>query len=495
MTNRKIPLIASVALAAVVAAGAAWAIAPMLPTSPLLGHASDLPIAARPAAWAGGQSIADIVQKVEPSVVTITVDEAPQPVSMQGNPFGNSPMGEFFRQFMGPQAQQAPAEHSQALGSGFLIDAKGDILTNNHVVAGGTRFTVEFSDKSIAQAHLVGTDPATDLAVIHVDKMPATAPLVFADSSATRVGDPVIAIGDPYGVGETVTSGVISARGRSLGTSSYVDYIQTDAPINEGNSGGPLLDYSGHVVGVNSAIFSPSGGNVGIGFAIPSNTARQVAQDILRSGKVTRAWLGAAVQDVTPQIAAAAGLAKAEGAIIAQVDPNGPSAGRLQSGDIVTAFNGQPVHEARDLSMAASQAQIGSTASLTVIRQGREQQLTIQMGRLPSQQDAANQPAGSNPGGESAPKLGVTVSPLDNNARQQLGLASNVTGALVTNVDPNGAAAHAGLAAGDVIERVGNNPVTNGRSLASALGGTRNDTALLLIDRGGQQHFLAVPLG
>lgn len=494
MTNRKTTLVVSVAAAAVVAAGAAWAVAPMLPNSPLLPHAADAPIAAQPAAWAGGESIADIVQKVEPSVVTITVDEAPQQVSMRGNPFGNSPMGEFFRQFMGPQVQQGQTEHTEALGSGFLIDSKGDILTNNHVVDGGTRFTVEFSDKTIAEAKLVGTDPATDLAVIHVDKTPATAPLTFANSSKIRVGDPVIAIGDPYGVGETVTSGVISARGRSLGTSSYVDYIQTDAPINEGNSGGPLLDYSGQVVGINSAIFSPSGGNVGIGFAIPSNTAIQVVNDILRDGKVTRAWLGAAVQDVTPQIAAAAGLTKAEGAIIAQVDPNGPSAGKLKTGDIVTGFDGQTIHQARDLSMDASQAKIGSNARLTVIRQGRQQDISVKMARLPSQENAQTQVSG-NRGSETAPKLGVTVSPLDGEARQQLGLANNTQGALITDIDPNGAAAHAGISAGDVIEQVGNTPVTNGRSLASALGKTQNDTALLLIDRGGQRHFLAVPLG
>ena len=245
---------------------------------------------------------------------------------------------------------------------------------------------------------------------------------------------------------------------------------------------------------MNSAIFSPSGGNVGIGFAIPSNTARQVVNEILRNGKVTRAWLGAAVQDVTPQIAAAAGLTKAEGAIIAQVDPNGPSAGQLKTGDIVTGFDGNadPRGARPQHGRVASQDRID--CQLTVIRQGHQQTVAINMGRLPSEENARTQLTSGN-GSETAPKLGVSVSPLDGNARQQLGLASNTQGALITDVDPDGAAAHAGIASGDVIEQVGNTPVTNGRSLASALSKTRNDTALLLIDRGGQRHFLAVPLG
>ena len=494
---------------AALAAGAAWAMAPMLPASPLEAHGARHLIDARPAAWNGGNSIADIVEQVEPAVVTITVEQAPQPVDLQGSQqFGGDnegPLGEFFRQFMGQgqgqgQGQgpgpfrQAPQERGQALGSGFLVDGSGDILTNNHVVDGGSRFTVEFADKSIAQATLVGTDPATDLALIHVDKVPSVTPLGFADSDHLRVGDPVIAIGDPYGVGETVTAGVISARGRSLGNSSYVDYLQTDAPINQGNSGGPLLDYSGHVVGVNSAIFSPSGGNVGIGFAIPANTAREIVGQLKAKGSVSRAWLGAGIQDVTPQIASAAGLDKAEGAIVAQVDDSGPAAGKLKPGDIVLAFDGTPIREARDLSMAASHAAIGSEAQLTVVRQGARQDIGIKMARL--QQPGAQTLASSGSGtSEAAPRLGVTVSSLDGDARRQLGLDDDAQGAVITSTDPEGAGAHAGLQPGDVIEQVGNTPVSDGPSLAKALGQTRNDTALLLVERSGQQRFLAVPLG
>jgi serine protease Do len=498
-TPRKATLLATAG--ATLAAVGAWAASPYLPQPPSAPHGDSRPIAARPAAWDGGHSIADIVEQVEPAVVTITVDEAAQPVGLRGNPFGQDddavpggPIGDMLSQLFGGGMHPMPQERGKALGSGFLIDDNGDILTNQHVVDGGAHFTVEFSDKSIAEATLVGTDPETDLALIHVDKHPALTPLQFADSDHLRVGDPVIAIGDPYGVGQTVTSGVISARGRSLGNSSYVDYLQTDAPINEGNSGGPLLDYSGQVVGVNSAIFSPSGGNVGIGFAIPSNTAHEVVQQLKSGGKVTRAWLGAGVQDVTPQIAAAAGLDKAEGAIISQIDPNGPSAGKLKPGDIVLGFNDTPINEARDLSMAASHGKIGSEAELHIIRQGTRETIPIKLGRLAARGDrnAAAQPGTS---GDSAPKLGVTVTPLDPDSRQQLGLSDAVNGVLVTGTDPDGAGARAGLAAGDVIEQAGGVQVSDGRSLAAALGKVRNDTALLLVDRNGQRTFLAVPLG
>jgi serine protease Do len=492
--ERKYLVTSGLCAAALLTGAIGWSLSPLLPSSPLQSRAGSWPIAAKPASWQGGNSIADIVEQIEPSVVSITVEQQAQPASFEGDPFGgDSPFGDFMQQFMGPGGQRPdPNEHSEALGSGFVVDDRGDILTNNHVVEGGTRFTIEFSDKSIAEAKLVGTDPQTDLALLHVDKMPAVRPLVLADSDHLRVGDPVIAIGDPYGVGQTVTAGVVSARGRSLGNSSYVDYIQTDAPINQGNSGGPLLNYSGEVVGVNSAIYSPSGGNVGIGFAVPSNNARQVVDALRREGKVTRAWLGVGIQDVTPAIAAAAGLAKAEGAIITSVEGTGPSAGKLEAGDIVTGFNGASIHEARDLSRIASAAAIGKDANLQIIRQGQQKALTIRMGRLAK--DGATTTREQPTGGQSSPKLGVTAVPLDDGARESLGLNRNATGVVLSDVAPDGPAGRAGLQRGDVIEKIGGDPVRDNAGVANALSKSRNDTALILINRDGIEHFVAVPL-
>ncbi len=487
------PLI--IGAAALLAGTAGWSLSPLFPSSPLTLAANPAPIMARPAAWQGG-SIADIVERAEPAVVTITVTQQAQPVGFSGGPMSENdgPFGDLLRQFMGggQMLQQRPSQRSEVLGSGFLIDDKGDILTNNHVVEGGSNFTVEFSDKSIAKATLVGTDPQTDLAVIHVDKVPAAQPLALADSDRLRVGDPVIAIGDPYGVGQTVTTGVVSARGRSLGTSSYVDYIQTDASINQGNSGGPLLDYAGSVVGVNSAIFSPTGGNVGIGFAVPSNTVRTVVNALRSHGKVTRAWLGVGIQDVSPSIAAAAGLAKADGAIVTAVDASGPSAGKLKAGDIITRFNGTDIHEARDLSRVASTAEIGNLAKLDILRQGQSEQIDVKMGRLAA--DSPQRPGVRNGSGEATPKLGLSGAPLNNDLRSELGLDHDTNGVVVKEVDPDGPAAQSGIRPGDVIERVGNQDVDDIPTLAQAVGKSRNDTALLLVNRGGNEQFVAVPL-
>lgn len=490
------PLLAGLVAATALAGAIGWTVSPWLPASPLLAAAPDHGIDARPVAYPdSGHSVADLVASVQPAVVSITVEEESQPASFSGNAVGGSPFEDFFRQFMGnaPSAPTGP-EHVEALGSGFVIDTKGDILTNNHVVDHGTRFMIEFSDKSIAEAKLVGTDPQTDLAVLHVDKMPSITPLSLADSDRLRVGDPVIAIGNPYGVGQTVTAGLVSARGRTLGNSSYVDYIQTDAPINQGNSGGPLLDYSGHVVGVNSAIFSPNGGSVGIGFAVPSNTVRKVVNDLRDNGHVTRAWLGVGIQDVTPAIAAAAGLDRAEGAIVTTVAGDGPSAGKLRPGDIVTRFGDTDIREARDLSQAASSAPIGKDSSIAIVRQGKAQTVAVRLGKL------ADRGGGIDPGNDgqadqTAKPLGLSAQPLDEDMRNRLGLSHGQAGMVVTDIDPDGPAARAGIRPGDVIERIGDASVGNAADLNKALEQSRNNTALLLLNRQGNEGFLAVPLG
>ena len=483
--------------AAAIAAAATWGLSPYLPDAAQLSRAS-VPspvINANPAAYQRDPNgIADVVAAAQPAVVSITVEQEARPVSF-GSGLGDAdPFSELFRQFMGRGGlERVPREGAMALGSGFLINDNGDILTNNHVVEDGKRFMVEFSDKTIAEAKLVGSDPQTDLALLHVDKKPNVAPLTLADSDKLRIGDSVIAIGNPYGVGQTVTTGIVSARGRSLGTSSYVDYIQTDAPINQGNSGGPLLDYAGHVVGVNSAIYSPNGGSVGIGFAVPSNTVSQVVRQLRTEGMVTRAYLGVSIQDVTPSIAAAAGLEKAEGAIVTTVSGDGPSAGKLKVGDIVTRFDETPIHEGRDLSLAASSAKVGEIADVGIMRQGKKMDVKVKLGKLDSAR--AETPAKSGSGtGHLAPKLGLSVAPLSS-MRERIGAPSDINGVVVVAVDEDGPADHAGIQAGDIIERVGDQNVSNGAELADALTQIRQNTALLLVNRRGSTSFLTVELG
>lgn len=498
MLSKRRAYLLSLGGAAAVAATATWGLSPYLPDASQLASTSSQThiIKAEPAAFRGDPNgVADVVAAAQPAVVSITVEQEARPVGFGGSFGEGDPFGEMFRQFMGRGGgmEQAPREQSSALGSGFLINENGDILTNNHVVENGKRFMVEFSDKSIAEAKLVGSDPQTDLALLHVDKRPDITPLSLADSDKLRVGDSVIAIGNPYGVGQTVTTGIISARGRSLGTSSYVDYIQTDAPINQGNSGGPLLDYAGHVVGVNSAIYSPNGGSVGIGFAVPSNTIGKVVQQLRAEGKVTRAYLGIGIQDVTPSIAAAAGLQKAEGAIVTTVSDDGPSAGKLKAGDIVTRFDGAAIREGRDLSRAASSARIGEIANLDIMRQGKAMQIKIKTAKLQSAKTEPVQNTGSSQG-QKTPKLGLSIAPLSE-VRDQIGAPANLTGVVVVDVDQDGPAAHAGIRSGDVIERVGDRSVTDASELTSALAKIRAHTALILVNRQGNKSFLTVELG
>ncbi len=497
MSNKRHTYLLGLGGAAAIAAAATWGLSPYLPDAAALTgvHGSSPVITASPASYRPDPNgIADVVATVQPAVVSITVEQEAKPVSFGGGFGDNDPFSEMFRQFMGRDGvERGPRVGATALGSGFLINDNGDILTNNHVIEDGKRFMVEFSDKTIAEAKLVGSDPQTDLALLHVDKKPAVTPLTLADSDKLRIGDSVIAIGNPYGVGQTVTTGIISARGRSLGTSSYVDYIQTDAPINQGNSGGPLLDYAGHVVGVNSAIYSPNGGSVGIGFAVPSNTVSQVVRQLRADGRVTRAYLGVAIQDVTPSIAAAAGLAKAEGAIVTTVSSDGPSVGKLKTGDIVTRFDDIPIHEGRDLSLAASSAKVGHMADIGIMRQGNRMDIKVKLGKLESAKAETRLGSGTDTG-HTAPKLGLSVAPLSS-MRDRIDAPADIHGVVVVAVDEDGPADHAGIQPGDIIERVGDQNVSNGEELASALARSRHNTALVLLNRQGNNSFVTVELG
>ncbi|GGA25006.1 DegQ family serine endoprotease [Dyella nitratireducens] len=406
-------------------------------------------------------SLAPMLEKVTPAVVNISSKTR---VRVR-NPFFDDPV---FRQFFGLQG--TPREQvEQSLGSGVIVDAaKGYILTNNHVVGGADDITVTLQDGRNFKGTLVGTDPATDVAVVKInaDKLQA---LPISDSSSLRVGDFVVAVGEPFGLGQTVTSGIVSALGRSgLGGSSFQNFIQTDASINPGNSGGPLVNLRGELVGINTMILSPSGGNVGIGFAIPSNVATEVMQQLIEHGKVSRGSLGAQTQDITPNIARVLNLKSNEGAVVTRVLP-GSAAERagLQEGDVITAVNGQALHDSGDLTNAIGLLPANSTVNLSTLRSGATRKVTAQL---------TPQKIATLDGAKLDPRLtGVTFSDLSDEQASQ-----GMTGVVAAAVNPNSRAAQAGLSSGDVIVGVGNRRITSLRDL-QGLAAARPRQLVLLV--------------
>jgi serine protease Do len=409
-------------------------------------------------------SFGPVIKKVAPSVVNIytakTVKE-----NLRVSPFFDDP---FFRDFFGLPFgyQNVPRERrEQSLGSGVIVTEDGYILTNNHVVDGADEIKVAFNDdKTTYTARVVGKDPQTDIAVIKIEgkNFPA---ITTTDSDNVGVGDVVLAIGNPFGVGQTVTMGIVSAKGRAgMGIVDYEDFIQTDASINPGNSGGALVDAAGRLVGINTAILSRSGGNQGIGFAVPINLARYVMERLVADGKVTRGYLGVMIQPVTPELAKEFKLADSQGALIGEVTKDSPAeeAG-LKEGDVVVEFNGKKVADSRQLRLLVAQTPPGSRASLKIIRNGKEQSLTVKLGELSAEGMArAGGPSGGlRRGPETDPLDGVTVDDLDVRARRQFNIPGYVQGAVVTDVDPASPAAAAGLRPGDVLLEINRQPVRN----------------------------------
>jgi serine protease Do len=449
-----------------------------------------------PVPLAQAVSFADVVAATKPAVVMISVEiERPAgPVALPGQ--GGDPE-EFLRRFFGegPGGQPAP-ERGHGLGSGFIIDAGGTIVTNNHVVEGATAITVTLDDGRELAAELVGRDPKTDLAVIRVD---AGAPLPFVPwgpSDDLRLGDPVVAIGNPFGVGTTVTSGIVSAFGRDLRSGPYDDFIQIDAAINRGNSGGPLFDVFGRVVGVNSAIYSPSGGSVGVGFAIPSSLAEGVVARLAEDGTVERGYLGVQLQPVTGDIASALGLPDRAGAIVADVVPDSPAAAAgLRQGDVILSLDGTAVGEPKDLSRMVADTAAGTDATLSVWRDGKAAEVAIEVGLLP-QDEVAAAPQAAPQSAEAG--LGLALSDLTPQIRRGLGLPEDVAGAVIAAVAEDSPAADEGLRPGDVILSVNTVAVTDADTtiaaiMAAAEGG--RDSVLLLVGRGSDTMFVALPLG
>ena len=416
-----------------------------------------------------GASYAPVVKKVAPSVVKVQVTEKAKEVATpELPPFLNQPG---FREFFGEQFgfnqpgrrgtfRQPP---QQGLGSGVIVSADGYVLTNSHVVKGADTIKVTFGDGRELTAKVVGADPQTDLAVIKVDAKDLPA-ITFTDSDKVEVGDMVLAVGNPFGIGQTVTSGMVSGLGRATMGLDYEDFIQTDAAINPGNSGGALVDAQGRLVGVNTAILSRSGGFQGIGFAIPANLARNVMEQLVTTGKVVRGYLGVSMQDISTELAREFKMETRSGALVAEVVPDSPAdkAG-LKAGDVITALDGKPMKDGRNIKLAVANYAPGQKLSADVLRDGKKMNVDITVTARPSEQSLARGSGrgGPNFGAEDTGTLnGVGVGDLDVQTRREFEIPSKIRGALVTSVEPNSAAAAAGLEPGDVIQEINRQPVT-----------------------------------
>ncbi len=435
-------------------------------------------------------SYAPIVQKVSPAVVKIETTETIERPQGQEFPGFND---QLFRQFFGqalPQHESAP-EVEHGLGSGVIVTKNGYILTNNHVVDGAKDLKVTLPDGRIFTAKVVGHDEKTDIAVIKIDAQDL--PVVpMADSKIVEVGDVVLAVGNPFGVGETVTEGIVSAKNRGgMGIEHYEDFIQTDAAINPGNSGGALVDIDGRLIGINTAIMSRSGGSQGVGFAIPSDEARNVMESLIKYGHVTRGYLGVMIQDITPELAQQFELKNEHGALVGEVEPNSPGheAG-LKEGDVIVNFNGDQIADSRQLQLDVAETKPGAKVPVTIVRNGDEKNMDITIKPLPGSDEVADN--GSQDDKDNGTLNGVTVDNLNQQARQQFNIPDDVNGAVITQVDPTSASAQAGLQAGDVIESINRQPVKNADDAVQMTEHPKSKQTLVRIWGNGGSHYVVV---
>ncbi len=464
--------------------------------------AGTAPAAAAVAGSALPVSFADIIEKVSPAVVNIRVmARVPaSPARMDPREFrGPEHMPEFFRRFFGDEfgkrfggdhGRRSGQHRMQGMGSGFIIDKGGYIVTNDHVVRGAEKILVTLKDEEQYEATLIGRDRKTDLALIKIEADRDLPFVPFGNSDTARVGDWVVAVGNPFGLDHTVTAGIISARGRAIGNGPYDDFLQIDAPINKGNSGGPAFNLRGEVIGVNTAIFSPTGGSVGIGFAIPSSLAENVIADLKDDGRVERGWLGVNIQRVNKDMAASLNLDKARGAIVSRVIPDSPAAeAGLEQGDVILAVDGRRVRTVRALPRLIAGIEGGKSAKLTVWRDGKEKTVRVKIGRMPESMRLS--------GGGEAEVQGMQLSSLDPAVRRAYGIGDDIAGVVVTGVAADSWAAKKGLTAGDVIVSVGNTLVSSPADVAARIGQAkqqRQKVVLLLINREAQERFVALPL-
>ena len=481
---------------------------------------------AAPAAFARATpaSFADLAAGLLPAVVNISSSETVKPGSGDDDDSGGdnapaapspfppgSPFEKFFHDYMNRQhgggggddaapdggGDDAGPRKMQSLGSGFVIDPSGLVVTNNHVIAGADEITVTLQDNTVLKARVVGHDDRTDLALLQVKSDKKLTAVAFGDSDKSRVGDWVLAIGNPFGLGGTVTAGIVSARGRDIQQGPYDDFIQTDAPINRGNSGGPLFDMDGAVVGINTAIYSPSGGSIGIGFSIPSNEAKLVVDQLRRFGRARRGWIGVRVQAVTQDIATSLKRASTEGALVAGVDAKGPAAtAGLHTGDVILAFNNVPLHEMRTLPRTVAETAIGTVVPVQIVRGGTEQILHLTVAELPDDAKPQAAPAAKAPAAKPKPPgaaiagLGLTLAPLDDALRSKYGIAADATGAVITGVAKTGPVADR-LRPGDVVVEVDQTEIKRpedvDRAISNARGARRPSLLMLVMDKDGQR--------
>ncbi|MGH6770798.1 MAG: Do family serine endopeptidase [Xanthobacteraceae bacterium] len=454
---------------------------------------------------------ADIVERVKPAVISVRVrmNAKSSRMSMDDLPFPQgSPMDRFFRRFGFPddpseggarperrgqqQKREAPGRRVTGQGSGFFISADGYAVTNNHVVNNADSVQVTSDDGKTHTARVIGTDPRTDIALIKVDGRNDFPHVSFAEKPS-RIGDWVLAVGNPFGLGGTVTAGIVSASGRDIGAGPYDDFIQIDAPVNRGNSGGPTFDVNGRVIGVNTAIFSPSGGNVGIAFAIPAATVKSVVGQLKDHGAVTRGWIGVQIQPVTAEIAESLNMKEAQGALVAEPQPGSPAVtAGIRAGDVITAVDGKPVKDARELARTIGAMAPNTTIKLTLLRDGKATTLSLTLGELPAQRQARATPERSKQDrGMEVPRLGLTLAPAGEVA------GSGKEGVVVTNVEPNGVAAEHGFRTGDVIMEVAGRRVNNPGDVRNAIGEAQKDgkrTVLLRVRSGDGIKFVAIRL-
>jgi serine protease Do len=444
--------------------------------------------AAAPALADAPRSYADLAALVMPGVVNISTDKV---VEMPDwHPMMNDPM---FRRFFGdPESPDQQEQIERSLGSGVIISADGYILTSNHVIERASKIRVLFGDSKELEAKIVGQDERTDVALIKVESDEALPFLRIGDSDALRIGDQVMAVGNPFGVGQTVTLGIVSAVGRSIGLIDYEDFIQTDASINPGNSGGALVDMNGALVGINTAILSRSGGSQGVGFAIPSNMAVTIKDMLVKHGKVQRAWLGVITAEVDQTMAEALGMKAPRGVLISTVNEGTPAAkAGMQENDVILQVDGQPVNSVSDLRNTISLSGVGHDAKLLVLRDGRERQLTVTLGELPEDPTAAAAPKDEGEGADGIE--GVTVRELNSTLRQRLRLAEGIEGVVVAEVAQTSNASHRGLRQGDVIVEVAREPVATLDDYRRLVKKDADRPVLLKIRRGDQFQVLAVP--